>query len=195
MLFMTITVSALLLLFLGSCVLLSPSSAEGGQENPDRVGSAEAEDKRSAGRQKTMPVPDIAFNPLTGLDSIKAELGEPVSIERKERENRHNPETIDTVITCFYPGISFTIQKSGYDGREFLMAVQITGNRWEIPEGVSVGDSRNTLLDSFGESARVEDTRVYYERPAEAGSNVAIRYLFIFSDERIARIEISALLL
>jgi hypothetical protein len=158
------------------------------------AGSAGAEEEQSSGRQKTLQVPEIAFNPLTGLDSIKAELGEPVSIDRKERENRHNPDTIDTVITCFYPGISFIIQKSGYDGREFLMAVQITGERWEIPGGISVGDSRDTLLDSFGESARVEDTRVYYERPAEPGSNVSIRYLFIFSDERIARIEISALL-
>ncbi|WP_020614606.1 hypothetical protein [Sediminispirochaeta bajacaliforniensis] len=136
-------------------------------------------------------VPAIAFSPLTNSEELSAALGVPLSVETEQRANRHNPDVTDLIITYTYDGITFVLQRSGYDGREFLMNVLLTGNGWTIPEGVSVGNDRGDLLRSFGESNRVEDDRVIYERPASLGSSAMVRYTFVFSGERISSIEIS----
>lgn len=187
------TIPALLVLtalLAAGCANL-PGTREAGTESAAEGVRAEEERSPGTAREEKQPVPSVAFSPLTGRRALAEELGEPVSAEREETENRHDPAVVDTVHHWHYPGISFTVRESGYDGREFLLAVQITGERWYLPGGVSVGSTRNDLLDSFGQSTRVEETRVYYEGSA-GGEGSGVRYLFIFEGERIARIEISA---
>jgi hypothetical protein len=168
--------------FFSGCSLLSggkahdPSAPVKGQEDPG------GEEKPEAPSPEVKTLPSIVFNPLTGRDALEAEFGSPLSSDTRERENRHDPETTDTVIQLFYRGITFTLQKSGYDGREFLMLVRIDGEHWRLPEGIAPGSSRQQVQNRFPNAAGFEEMRV------ETGNS---RYRFLFEGEKLEAIEIT----
>jgi hypothetical protein len=165
---------SLLLFTFASCVgvedpLLGESRLEnpgekrdqGAGQAPDRKGSDKAAAK-TADLTKRVTLPVGIMHPLQGHQQLVEAVGTPRKEEIREKENRHDPELTDTVITWSWPGLSCTFTRSGYDGREFMLFIELGSPGWALPGGIGPGMSRSELAAAYGEPDRIEGNRLIY---------------------------------
>jgi hypothetical protein len=74
----------------------------------------------------------------SGREEIAARLGEPDSTASTTVANRHDPTVTDSIFTLYYPGLTAVVYRAGYDGKEILASVDITGPQ-HVPAAAPLG--------------------------------------------------------
>ncbi|CAN5715864.1 hypothetical protein BH23GEM9_BH23GEM9_35730 [soil metagenome] len=92
--------------------------------------------------------------PQTGSSraAIMSTLGEPDSVESVTVANRHDPSVTDSIFTLHYDGISAVVYRAGYDGKEILVALDITDARHlQASAPVRIGTTSEDVVATLGE--------------------------------------------
>ena len=89
-------------------------------------------------------------------DSIVQRIGRPERTTTETEPNRHDPSVTDTIRTLHYDELTFTFLEAGGSGREFLLEVDASGRRPQLP-GLAIGRSvRGDITAALGEPQRVD---------------------------------------
>jgi hypothetical protein len=94
-------------------------------------------------------------------------LAEPRHIERETQPNRHRPAEADTFYTYRYDGLDLDFMRT-FEGKEIILAVEITHERYPTPHDVRIGMAREEVRSVLGE-------------PVESGPDVD-RYTIAIDD-------------
>jgi hypothetical protein len=135
---------------------------------------------------------------------IVKRLGTPLQTKIEKLENRYTPGQMDEIYHLFYDGVYVRIYKvSEVPEREFLTDVTVTSSRYNMAQGLKVGDTKQRVTKLLGckyQALRRPDLRV--EVPelekdcAEENNACTLEYTdsrshvyFSFKQNKVARID------
>ncbi len=115
--------------------------------------------------------------PAGGRRALVRELGEPDSVSREPRPNRHVPGQVDTVYTLYYPGL----RAEYYDvarGRSLASSAVVRDNRYLAGTPLRIRMTRAEVEDRLGPPQRDRDGDPVYTcaRCGGAEDSVVLHY-------------------
>lgn len=177
-------------LLLAAIVLLAGCPREHGPEPAD---DPVANDQTAAPQHRPgIPAEDLiranAQRP-PGQDALPVlrRLDEPREMERELEPNRHQPAEMDTVYVYHYDGLVLDFIRT-HNGREIIENIEITDERYDTPQRIRVGMSREEVRSILGEpqeTAAGEDR--YFLQISEPGPEELFAVEFVDDRVRLIR--------
>ena len=102
-------------------------------------------------------------------------------------QNRHEPGRTDEVHELEYDGLRIVLYRVSATGRELIMEVSLTSERYRLKWGLGVGSTRDAVRRVLGPGVRAERGEIDTDRYED--SERASRVDFSFRDARVRRID------
>lgn len=118
---------------------------------------------------------------------LAASLGPPRSATVRRVQNRHEPGRTDEVHELEYDGLRIVLYRVSATGRELIMEVSLTSERYRLKWGLGVGSTRDAVRRVLGPGVRAERGEIDTDRYED--SERASRVDFSFRDARVRRID------
>lgn len=128
---------------------------------------APVEADSDAGRRKLgVPLQDLVDAgrrrpPGTEL-AVLDRMEEPLRVDERFVQNRHDPAREDVVRTYVYDDLSFSVYAVSSTGKEILQRVEVTGPGYRSGDGLRVGMTREAVVGIRGQPDRASaDADIY----------------------------------
>ena len=130
-----------------------------------------------------------AFAPPLGRTraELAASLGPPRSATVRRVQNRHEPGRTDEVHELEYDGLRIVLYRASATGRELLMEMSLTSERYRLKWGLGVGRTRDAVRRALGPAVRAERDGIDTDRYED--SERLSRVDFSFQGARVRRID------
>lgn len=125
----------------------SPAEAMPEAEAPEEMTEAERAAARDSARNEWV---ETAFAPGNTLRAVIAAYGEPDSLATTTSPNQYDPSATDTVHLAVYDeGLRVRVYQ-GNQGKEFLIAAEVTGRGLLRNRAIDIGTPWSRVLELFG---------------------------------------------
>lgn len=109
----------------------------------------------------------FSTNPKTKEEVIK-NLGEPLRVENKEYENRHNDD-IDNIATLYYDGFEISFYEVAADGRQFMLHWVVDNRNYQLIYDLKVGVTEQFVFELLGEPSFIDGDYKVFEDVEDYG--------------------------
>jgi hypothetical protein len=123
-------------------------------------------------------------------NEIQSRLGTPVKVIESDVQNIHNPEQKDKLYMLYYEGLYIQLYHVMENGKELILSVEISNDKYKINQGISVGTSVSELKRILGEPDSITDDMLRYN----SSEFVMCVVDFTLKDDKVAAIRWSYLL-
>ncbi|MFQ5627728.1 MAG: hypothetical protein ACE5I1_03130 [bacterium] len=108
-------------------------------------------------------------------DEILQYYGTPNRTETRYIRNTHYPTIVDRVHTFYYDGLAIKLYEASLPGREFVVAIFLYGNQYQLIGGLHIGVTSAQIIETLGMPTVVTDKLMIYDEMQSGEGRVCFR--------------------